>query len=130
MNGWQGAAVLGLDGIAGRGGDLVNPFAVLLAPAELHRAVHGREAALAPVQTRIGEPQLDQLVDCIHLVQAEHIPIEDVDAAMRGKAVVATGVGAVVLPEGACAVNHVELVGERFVEQLLAQAVAGEQIEA
>ena len=51
MHGWQGAAVLGLDGIAGRGGDLVNPFAVLFAPAEFYRAVHGWQAALRPGQT-------------------------------------------------------------------------------
>ena len=51
LNDWQGAAVLGLDGIAGRGGDLVNPFAVLFAPAEFYRAVHGWQAALRPGQT-------------------------------------------------------------------------------
>jgi hypothetical protein len=51
LDGWQGAAVLGLDGVAGWGGDLVNPFAVLFAPAEFYRAVHGRQAALRPGQT-------------------------------------------------------------------------------
>ena len=93
LHGWQGAAVLGPDGIAGRNGDLVNPFAVLLAPAEFYRAVHGWQAALTPVQARVGEPEVDQVVDDIHLLQAEHVTIEDVDTDVRGKAVVATGVG-------------------------------------
>ena len=47
-------------------------------------------------------------------------------AAMRGKAVVTARVSAVVLPQRAGAVRHVELVSERFIQQLLAEAVARE----
>jgi hypothetical protein len=50
-------------------------------------------------------------------------------ADMGSKAVVAARRSAVILPERAGAFGHVELVGQRFIEQLLAKAVAGEQFQ-
>src|ERR1035438_8866192 len=51
-------------------------------------------------------------------------------AAVGGKAVVAARVSTVILPERARAFSHVELVSERFIKQLLAKAVTGEQFKA
>src|ERR1035437_1040816 len=123
-NGLQAAAILSPHGISSRSGDLVNQFASVLAPAELDWAVHGWQAPLAPVQARVGETELHTLVDGIHVLESQHIAVENVHPAVGGEAVVAARVGAVVFPERARAFGHVELVGERFIEQLLAEAVA------
>ena len=56
-------------------------------------------ASLAPVQARVGEAQLDGIIDSIHLLEAQHVADEDMQAAVRGEAMIATGVGAVVLPQ-------------------------------
>ena len=105
---------------------VIEPFPFLF-PGEGYLLVADGYGAAALFQVRIIEYDIQAFVDRIDFGQTQQVAVEYM-RDVRCKTVVAAGRGRQVFPQRTGLVSHVEVLVDRFVEQLLYQAVTGEYL--